>query len=581
MKFREVISALNEILTGRLKLKLMLGIITQIFASLLDFAAILLFGLLGLMILSPYALNSDSTIMARIFQATPLPDFSMRVQAVIVGTLVITFFSVRSATYLLVTKRTNRFLVEFSSELSAKTMRELFSLNLDLVRKYSSQEMSAYLLSGVNALCVRFLGSSFTLVSDMILIGVVVIGLCAVNPMTALLALTLFGGMGFLVYQLSHGKVTRGSETDLRESILANARVLEMFKGYKELKIFGSYEKYIEDIRRSKQKATSAVVNLNLLPIVNKALFEIFTLLCLFAFGAITFAIFSQEEAVGQLSVFLAASTRLAPSFLRLQQSFLTLKASSVGASGAIELHRSIQSAKSQILEDSNLDDSNLEVTAENNIIELREVDLIVDGEYILSDVNLDVRKGERVAIVGDSGSGKSTLLDLMMGLRSPTAGKVFLAKGNPSEIVNGKSIKIGFVPQTVSVFSSSLRDNVVLGRQGIPDESVKSALIDANLQKLMIESNWNLDMPLGEKSRALSGGEAQRLGIARALVGSPDILFLDEITSSLDEENEKMVIESIVALPQSVTVVAVTHSISSWPIFERIFRVHGRRVEK
>ena len=168
-----------------------------------------------------------------------------------------------------------------------------------------------------------------------------------------------------------------------------------------------------------------------------------------------------------------------------------------------------------------------------------------------------------------------------MMGLRSPTAGKVFLAKGNPREIVNGKSIKIGFVPQTVSVFSSSLRDNVVLGRQGIPDESVKSALIDANLKKLMIESNWNLDMPLGEKSRALSGGEAQRLGIARALVGSPDILFLDEITSSLDEENEKMVIESIVALPQSVTVVAVTHSISSWPIFERIFRVHARRVEK
>jgi ATP-binding cassette subfamily C protein len=581
MTFREVIGALNEILTGKIKLKLIFGIAIQIFASLLDFVAIILFGLLGLMILSPYALNSDSTIMARLFQSTPLPEYSMRAQAVMAGTLVILLFSLRSSVYLLVTKRINKFLVEFSSNLGAKIMREIFSRNLDFVRKYSFQEMSTYLLSGVNALFVRFLGSAFSLVSDLILICVVVLGLCAVNPLTALLALTLFGGMGVLVYQLSHGKVTKGSETDLKESIRANARVLEMFRGYKELKILGSYEKYIEEVRRAKQKATSAVVNLNLLPIVNKALFETFTLICLFVFGAIVFAVFSQEEAVGQLSVFLAASSRLAPSFLRLQQSFLTLKASSIGASGAIQLYRSIRSDKIGLINEDNKNRLQNTGTLDNRMIELREVNLTSDGESILSGVNLCVQKGEKIAIVGESGSGKSTLLDLMMGLRSPTAGKVFLANSDPIETVNRKLLKIGFVPQNVTVFSSSLRDNIVLGRQSISDEQVQSALIDANLEQFMIESNWNLDMPLGEKGRALSGGEAQRLGIARALVGHPELLFLDEITSSLDAENERLVIESIAALPKNVTVVAITHSISKWTIFERIIRVEGRSVEE
>ena len=147
----ELSSLLNSFLSKKAKIKLMLATLIQIVASLLDFLGILLFGILGLLIVSPYALNSDSTVMARLFQATFLPELSLRRQAVVVGISVIVLFTFRSGITLFVTKRTNRFLVSYSSNFAAKMMTDLFQLNLDLLRKFKSQEISVYLLSGVNS----------------------------------------------------------------------------------------------------------------------------------------------------------------------------------------------------------------------------------------------------------------------------------------------------------------------------------------------------------------------------------------------------------------------------------------------
>ena len=575
----ELSSLLNSFLSKKAKIKLMLATLIQIVASLLDFLGILLFGILGLLIVSPYALNSDSTVMARLFQATFLPELSLRRQAVVVGISVIVLFTFRSGITLFVTKRTNRFLVSYSSNFAAKMMTDLFQLNLDLLRKFKSQEISVYLLSGVNSLFVRFLGSGFVLIGDVFLILVIFLGLSALNSLTAFLAIILFGVMAKIVYRLSHGNVSDSSETDLRESIRANSRVIEMFRGYKELKVFGSYGKYVDEVRMSKLNSTKAVVNLNLLPVINKALFEIFTFICMFSFGAIVFAVFSQEEAVGQLSVFLAATSRLAPAFLRLQQSFLTLKASSVGASAAVDLYRQIKIAQDEFKMTGEVEDLNKNSKFSDVVIEFDGVSLISDGEHVLRDIDLLVRKGERIAIIGESGAGKSTILDLMMGLRSPTSGTVLLSNRRPIEILNQQSVKIGFVPQAVTIMASSLRENVVLGRKNISDDQVIAALMAANLHQILDECSWNLDLKVGEQGRIISGGEAQRVGVARALVGNPEFLFLDEATSSLDVENKKMVIDSISALPRSVTIVAITHSLDLWPTFDKNILIKDKTV--
>jgi ATP-binding cassette subfamily B protein len=185
--------------------------------------------------------------------------------------------------------------------------------------------------------------------------------------------------------------------------------------------------------------------------------------------------------------------------------------------------------------------------------------------EVALSNVTLKISAGETVAFVGESGAGKSTMVNLAIGFRQPTSGTVTL-DGHDLHGLDLRTYRrqIGVVPQTTLLFNGTLRENVIYGLEDVSDELLWQVLADANLAEFVRSLPARLETPLGESGTRFSGGQRQRLAIARALVRNPRLVILDEATSALDTESERLVQEALARLTHGRTTLIVAHRFST-----------------
>ena len=200
--------------------------------------------------------------------------------------------------------------------------------------------------------------------------------------------------------------------------------------------------------------------------------------------------------------------------------------------------------------------------------------------ELVLRDVSLVVRRGETVAIFGESGSGKSTLVELLLGFAFPTEGKI-LVNGQNMSSVNLSSLRkrISYVPQSDYLFSGTIRENILFGNDDATDGGIERVCRFCNLAGLIKSMPLGLDSPVEERGLNYSGGERQRIILARALLRTADMLVLDEATSSLDSVNEKEIIAKLLALEATPTKLIVSHRISSVAQCDRIIHISKGKV--
>lgn len=186
--------------------------------------------------------------------------------------------------------------------------------------------------------------------------------------------------------------------------------------------------------------------------------------------------------------------------------------------------------------------------------------------DHTLKNVNILIKAGERVAIVGHSGAGKSSLVQLLIRAYDPDKGKI-LIDGNDLKDLSLENYRsqLGVVPQDVSLFDESLRYNILFGaKENVSDKRLNQAIKMARVEGFLKDLENGLDTLIGEKGVKLSGGERQRVGIARALVKNPSILIFDEATSSLDVENEALIRESIEEASKGRTTIIIAHRLST-----------------
>jgi ABC-type multidrug transport system fused ATPase/permease subunit len=198
-----------------------------------------------------------------------------------------------------------------------------------------------------------------------------------------------------------------------------------------------------------------------------------------------------------------------------------------------------------------------------------------------LDDLNLRIRKGESVGFVGPSGSGKSTLVDVILGLLTPSAGRVLVDGENIQTHLRAWQDQIGYVPQSIYLTDDTLRRNVAFGlpNEAIDDDAVKRAVRAAQLHEFVASLPQGLETLVGERGIRLSGGQRQRIGIARALYHDPAVLVLDEATSALDTATELGVMEAVTALQGSKTVLIVAHRLSTVSNCDRLYRLEQGRI--
>jgi ABC-type multidrug transport system fused ATPase/permease subunit len=198
----------------------------------------------------------------------------------------------------------------------------------------------------------------------------------------------------------------------------------------------------------------------------------------------------------------------------------------------------------------------------------------------ILDNVDLTIKKGEKIALIGPSGCGKSTLVDIIIGLIPIQDKSIYIdnIEINDSNIVSLRS-KVGYIPQSVYLFDGTILDNIVLGN--VKDEDkVVDVLKKAKIYDFLIENKDGLETNVGDGGIKFSGGQKQRIAIARALYSDPDILILDEATSGLDEHTEKEIMEEIMSISRDKTLIIIAHRLNTIKGCDKVYEINNKKLE-
>lgn len=194
----------------------------------------------------------------------------------------------------------------------------------------------------------------------------------------------------------------------------------------------------------------------------------------------------------------------------------------------------------------------------------------------VINHVNLVIKRGTTIALIGASGAGKTTLADIILGLLPPQEGHVYVDNWDIYECMDSWHNILGYIPQTIYLSDDTIRNNIAFGikKEDIDESKVKEALKKAQLLEFVESLEFGLDTVVGDRGVRLSGGQRQRIGIARALYHEPDVLVLDEATSALDNETERAVMESIEHLQGMKTMIIIAHRLSTIKKADEIYEV-------
>jgi ATP-binding cassette subfamily C protein len=193
----------------------------------------------------------------------------------------------------------------------------------------------------------------------------------------------------------------------------------------------------------------------------------------------------------------------------------------------------------------------------------------------------MEIHAGQQVALIGPSGAGKSTLADLICNLNTPTSGLIEFVSSSGLTIANHDELSIGYVPQNPEMVNGSIAQNIALGRSfnEIDKDEVRRVLKLANLSDVVAALPDGIDTDLGAHRDSLSGGQLQRIGLARAMYGQPGLLVLDEATSALDVQSEHAIVETLNRIRKQTTVLIIAHRLNTIQHCDNVFLVESGAV--
>lgn len=264
------------------------------------------------------------------------------------------------------------------------------------------------------------------------------------------------------------------------------------------------------------------------------------------------------------ISMFVLSLYRLLPSINRIMSSYNTIQYS----------YRALEIVHSDLLYPS--EDLGSQKVIFNNYICIKNLSFeYEDNKPVLKNINLDIKRGSKIAFIGESGSGKSTLVDIIIGLYKPCSGSLMIDNVNVCDN-NIKSWRkhIGYIPQSVYLFDGTVGENVVFGNT-CNERRIIECLKQANIYDFL-EKKEGLNTLVGEGGIMLSGGQKQRIAIARALYMDPDILVLDEATSALDSETEEKIMDEIYSLSNDKTLIIIAHRVTTLIKCEKIYKIES-----
>ena len=539
--------------------------ILQISFGVLDLLGIAVIGMLGALAISGLESKQPGNRVGAVLNFLGISDESLQTQAALLGLAAGLLLVGKTIFSIIFTKKILYFLSRRGARISAMLIEKLLSKSLLVIQSRSTQQTVFAITAGVEAITIGIIASSISIVADLFLLLFLSAGLFYVDPLVAFSSVFVFGLVGFILYRMMHKRAQDLGAEFARLSIQGNEKILEILHLYREAVVSNRRSFYANEIGKIRLGMADANAEMKFMPSISKYVIEMTMVFGALLISASQFFIHDTARAVAVLAVFLASSTRIGPAILRIQQSAIQIRSQAGNAKLTLEMIKSLAWTDSLAEADSNVRVNHAGFSAS---IDMAKVTLTYPGKTTpaINKVDLHVKPGSVVALVGPSGAGKTTFVDLLLGILPPDAGKITISKIPPLEAIEKWPGSIGYVPQNVVITNGSIRENVGLGFpiEKITDELVWEALDVAHLLDFVELLPNRLDSHVGDAGSAISGGQRQRLGIARAMFTKPKLLVLDEATSSLDGETEASITDSIQSLKGSVTVVLIAHRLST-----------------
>jgi ATP-binding cassette subfamily C protein len=462
----------------------------------------------------------------------------------------------------------------FVASVEARAARQIavniFEGNIEELRSSSRERVAFAIQFGSPAAFNSLLNGAATVLAEGSLFLMICIGFFLVSPPATVVAIIYFGAIAFAIQYFMGSLLKSASNRTKKTTIEANGILGDLISVYREASVLGIRDAFIQKIYQARATAASNLARQTYLRGMPRYIIETALVLGLAGFlfvQAVSGGIF---ESAGTIGVFLTGGFRLTAAILPLQSAMLAIKSAIPTASVAQKILANARPMSPSL--ESDFSTAKRISQRKPASVQVRNVDFSYSEspQPSIKNASLRIEPGSQVALIGASGSGKSTLVDLIAGVLVPESGEIEV-------LVDGNStVSVSYVPQKPGLIRGSISENVALGcsAEEIDESKVEDCLSRANLLEAVNSLPDGIHSSIGNYQDGLSGGQIQRLGLARALYTEPNLLILDEATSALDSESEAIISEALNEMKGKVTVIFIAHRLNTVQHADHVFLI-------
>ena len=571
-----------SLLTKQQRIRLIKIQFLIIFSSLLETASVLAIG--------PFMtfVSSHDSIFSTDFSSAIASFFGIQTASsflILIGCIVLSLMIISALFSIVTTWRLAIFGGDVGADLSNKMFVYFIGQPLTFHMKTNSSEIASKLIIECNRITHSVILQLLQLNAKLVLITMMILTILFTVPVIAILATIFFITSYVILYSFASNRLNRNGRATSLESQRRMKTINESFGGITEVLLYGLHERFSKrfgDATVNYYKAWSSTQVLSLLPRYAMELAAYGTMI-----SAILFLLFSYENDLAQvlpiISVFGLASIKMLPAFQQVYFSLSTMK-SNINAFLVVR-NELMNIRDNETQEQSSKKSFEVMPISFNDSIEFKNISFKYDAESknVLNNISLIFKSKKSTGIVGASGSGKSTAINILTGLLPPSGGELLIdgRNLNISDLRSWQS-KIGYVSQNIFLIDGSIKENIAFGKtqEDIDESKLIQAIKMAQLEEVVSDLSHGVDTGVGERGVQLSGGQLQRVGIARALYNDPEIIIFDEATSNLDRISEKAIMQTIVTLAKSKTIIMIAHRLSTVKECDNIFLFSDGKIE-
>ena len=464
------------------------------------------------------------------------------------------------------------FLYMYKEHLSS----HLFKDYLDQDFSYFSNRNSAEFIRNLIAEATHFMTYLYSVIKillETIILAGILFFLAYINLNFTIIILVIFLSFSSLYFFLLKERLnTWGKQRQINMKKLIQF-MREGFDGIKIIKLLGREIFFFSKFEKHNKNLSSIAAKTIFFQGMPKLLFELIGIF-LITLSLLIFNYYEKTtiEIAQMLSVYIAASFRILPSINKIVQSLQMMKLNYPSMNTLFNEMKSFKKKPTFTQEDF--------LFKQNILVDIKKFTHPNSKNFEILDIKLNIPKGQKIGIIGPSGSGKSTIIEIITGILKPRKGSIQV-DGKPIESnIRGWQKLIGFVPQKIFILDESLRNNILFGldKEKYTDQKIINILRKLSLEKLLNRLPNGLDQNLGEDGLNISGGEIQRIGLCRALIYDPEILFLDEATSSLDVDTESQILDELKIFEEK-TIISIAHRINTLKNCEKIYSFDNGKI--